>query len=395
MQRQYFFSAQASIVLPREYRRKKNELSPFSIKEATDKLPMGICFADPNGRIILCNNRMRRLSFALCDQEPQIKSDMENALTLPDKSVTVKDDCYILPDKTVWEFRTQNITVDGDDRWQQITAHNVTELYNGYQKQEEINKELAEVNRELRKMYARMEDDVKEKESLDLKVYIHDTIGRSLLTIRDIIDSGEDTERKLEALQNAIGMLASNRVTSVSTMDEVKRTARQLGVTVKIDGYLPRDTAAEELTVAAAERIKKAFPQIKIVVATSLVDPEVLQRAKLGAADSLWYKDHGTEELMSVVKRTLAGEKVFPNIAPAIEMEGTMYDAFSPRQLDILRLYIKGFTYQEIADKLGISKNGVRWNLDDMVEKGGFESREALVATAIENKLMVTTLKDE
>ena len=42
-----------AIALPREYRRKKNELSPFSIKEATDKLPMGICFADPNGRIIL------------------------------------------------------------------------------------------------------------------------------------------------------------------------------------------------------------------------------------------------------------------------------------------------------------------------------------------------------
>ena len=116
--------------------------------------------------------------------------------------------------------------------------------------------------------------------------------------------------------------------------------------------------------LAAAERIKKAFPQIKIVVATSLVDPQVLERA-------------------------------FPGTAPAIEMEGTMSDAFSPRQLDILRLYIKGFTYQEIADKLGISKNGVRWNLDDMVEKGGFESRESLVATAIENKLMVTTLKDE
>lgn len=168
-----------AIALPREYRRKKNELSPFSIKEATDKLPMGICFADPNGRIILCNNRMRRLSFALCGHELQIKSDMENALSVPDRSVTVKDDCYILPDKTVWQFRTQNITVDGDDRWQQITAHNVTELYNGYQKQEEINKELAEVNRKLRKMYARMEDDVKEKESLDLKVYIHDTIGEA------------------------------------------------------------------------------------------------------------------------------------------------------------------------------------------------------------------------
>ena len=242
-----------AIALPREYRRKKNELSPFSIKEATDELPMGICFADPNGRIILCNNRMRRLSFALCGHELQIKSDMENALSVPDRSVTVKDDCYILPDKTVWQFRTQTITVESDDRWQQITAHNVTELYNGYQKQEEINKELAEVNRKLRKMYARMEDDVKEKESLDLKVYIHDTIGRSLLTIRDIIGSGEDTERKLEALQNAVGMLASNRVTSVGTMQEVQQTAKQLGVAVEVEGYLPRDTAAEELTVAAAK----------------------------------------------------------------------------------------------------------------------------------------------
>ena len=147
--------------------------------------------------------------------------------------------------------------------------------------------------------------------------------------------------------------------------------------------------------LAAGKRIKKAFPHIKIVIVTSLVDPEVLAKAKSGAADSLWYKDHGTDELRDVIKRTLSGEKVFPDTAPAVEMENIMSDKFSPRQLDILRLYIRGLTYQEIADKLGISKNGVRWNLDDMVAKGGFENREALVATAIENKLMVTTLKDE
>lgn len=147
--------------------------------------------------------------------------------------------------------------------------------------------------------------------------------------------------------------------------------------------------------LAAATRIKRAFPNIKIVVITSLVDPEVLEKAKMGAADSLWYKDHGTAELLDVIQHTIAGEHVFPCTPPAVEMEKTMSDTFSPRQLDILRCYIRGMTYQEIADKFGISKNGVRWNLDDMVEKGGFENREALVATAIENKLMVTTLKDE
>ena len=147
--------------------------------------------------------------------------------------------------------------------------------------------------------------------------------------------------------------------------------------------------------LAAAQRIKAAFPSMKIVVVSSLVDPDILAQAKRGGADSLWYKDHGTAELFEVITRTLSGERVFPDVAPAVEMERVMSDKFSPRQLDILRWYIRGLTYQEIADKLGISKNGVRWNLDDMVEKGGFENREALVATAIENKLMVTTLKDE
>jgi len=93
-----------AIAFPREYRRRKNELSPFSIKEATDKLPMGICFADPDGRMILCNNRMRQLSFALCGHELQIVQDLENALAHPSSTVTVRGDCYILPDQTVWPY---------------------------------------------------------------------------------------------------------------------------------------------------------------------------------------------------------------------------------------------------------------------------------------------------
>ena len=226
-----------AFALPREYRRRKNMLSPFSVKDATDKLPMGLCYADPNGRIILCNDRMRRLSFALSGHELQITEDLEKALEQPDKSITVNGDCYILPDKPVWQFR----------------KHNVTELYNGNVRQAVINDELKEVNRKLQKMYERMADDIKEKESLDLKIHIHDTIGRSLLTIRDIIESDENTDKKLEALQEATAVLTSDRVTAGGTMDEVIQTSKILGVTVTVNGYLPADSLAEELTVAAAK----------------------------------------------------------------------------------------------------------------------------------------------
>ena len=146
--------------------------------------------------------------------------------------------------------------------------------------------------------------------------------------------------------------------------------------------------------LAAGKRIKERYPHIKIVIITSLIDPNVLSEAKRGASDSLWYKDHGTEELLDVIIRTMNGERIFPGSSPSVEMKNMLSGDISPIQIEILRHYIRGFTYREIADKFGLSVSGVRWNISDMIEKGGFNNKEELIATAIENKLVVTTLQD-
>ena len=146
--------------------------------------------------------------------------------------------------------------------------------------------------------------------------------------------------------------------------------------------------------LAAGKRIKERYPHIKIVIITSLIDPNVLSEAKRGAADSLWYKDHGTEELLDVIIRTMNGERIFPGSSPSVEMKNMLSGDISPIQIEILRHYIRGFTYRESADKFGLSVSGVRWNISDMIEKGGFNNKEELIATAIENKLVVTTLQD-
>ena len=143
----------------------------------------------------------------------------------------------------------------------------------------------------------------------------------------------------------------------------------------------------------SGERIKKIKKDVKIVVVTSLIDPEVLSKARTGAADSLWYKDHGDADIMDVIIRTLNGENVFPDTSPNVELNNMFSSDISPRQMEILRLFVKGMTYDEIAAELGLSKNGVRWNLDKIVEKGGFENKHELLAAVIENKLIVTTLK--
>lgn len=143
----------------------------------------------------------------------------------------------------------------------------------------------------------------------------------------------------------------------------------------------------------AGKKIKEAHPKIKVLIVTSLIDPEVLARAKSGSADSLWYKDHGDEEILDVIRRTLEGQRVFPDISPDVQLNWIQSDEISPRQLEMLRLYIKGMSYSEIAKKMGCSTAGVRWNFQEMISKAGYSCKEDLIAAALESKLLVTTLK--
>ena len=146
--------------------------------------------------------------------------------------------------------------------------------------------------------------------------------------------------------------------------------------------------------LAAGKRIREAYPNIKVLIVTSLVDPEVLQQARRGCADSLWYKDHGTDAIMDVIRRTMAGERVIPGFSPSVEMKRCMSEDFTPAQIEILRAFIKGYTYREIAEKFNLSVSGVRYNIAEMVRIGGFKTTEELTTVAIENKLVVTTLDD-
>ena len=130
-----------------------------------------------------------------------------------------------------------------------------------------------------------------------------------------------------------------------------------------------------------------------VLIVTSLIDPKVLERAKSGCADSLWYKDHGEEEIGDVISRTLKGERVFPDMTPDVELNWITSGEVSPRQLEMLRLYICGMSYSEIAKKMNCSTSGVRWNFQEMIARAGYSCKEDLIAAALESKLIVTTLK--
>ena len=147
--------------------------------------------------------------------------------------------------------------------------------------------------------------------------------------------------------------------------------------------------------LAAGKRIKEASPRTKVVIVTSLVDPDVLKIARNGAADSLWYKDHGTKDIIDVMVRTMNGERVFPESSPNVTLKDIFSEDLSPKQMKILRYFVKGYTYEEIAQELDMTKRNVRWHLDNIVEKSGFENKYELLIALIDSKLIVANLTDE
>ena len=148
-------------------------------------------------------------------------------------------------------------------------------------------------------------------------------------------------------------------------------------------------TERRENGLAAVEKIKASHPEIKIVVVTSLVDCEVLWRAREAGADSLWYKDTDEELLMEAVRRTMAGEHIFPDAPPVVEVGTARSTEFTNAEMKVLRCLVRGMSYGAIAGALGIEVTTVKYHVSNMLQKTNLENKLQLAITASEAKLVV------
>ena len=241
-----------SVAIPIERRRLFERITPDSIREATNDLTMGICFADPAGRIILCNETMRELSYMIIGAYPQMIGELDTVLFPPDPDgERSSSGIFFFPNGNVRQFNSSRITVSEEEGWRQITAQDVTELYRVKEQLESENRRLAETNRKLRAMYDRMTDDIREKESLEMKIRVHDTMGRSLITIQDIMENPDEADKKLAELKEAVSILSDSPTPPDGDIADEMRNCEKLGVRLILNGYLPKDSGLERIVIAA------------------------------------------------------------------------------------------------------------------------------------------------
>ena len=243
---------------------RKPKLGRSSVKEGFDNLPSAICFAGRDGIIMLCNLQMHRLCHVLMGMDLQHISELRHALDQPQPDVEVVDRearIYRFPDSTLWQFAEDLITDADGNRYTQVQAIDVTELHEKKAELERENQKLAEANQRAKKLYAELDQIVREKETLAMKMRVHDDMGQCLLATRNLLLAKDatledfraggrrwaETLRRINVAEQGPGV----RCDRADPLKDLMASAWEIGVRVRIQGELPKGNANAQLMIAA------------------------------------------------------------------------------------------------------------------------------------------------
>ena len=148
-------------------------------------------------------------------------------------------------------------------------------------------------------------------------------------------------------------------------------------------------TAMNASGLEAAEKIKREFPYIKVIIITSQPECSFLDRARAAGVDSFWYKNGTAEELVAIMDRTMAGEQIYPETTPPLQLGEVTSDLLSDRELEVLRELVAGEPDAAIAEKLHMSLRTVKAHIQSMRDKTGFRNRTELAVRAREIGLII------
>ena len=225
----------------------RKNISAWSVKETMDDVPCGVCVSDSWGRIVLSNKKMRELSRMLIGAVLQNYEDLKQVLD-GNKSVqgvtrlSPENSVLYLPNGTVWMFQNYMLTEEEVAGYLQTVAFDVTEIYFNSEKIRMKNEKLELLNQKLKKMYEQIDESIREQETLKMKMQVHDSFGRSLLTIRRMLEGNKEPDymkNQLEILKQSVYILSGiMQDDTEKRYEESIKHAEKLGVSVEIEGEL-------------------------------------------------------------------------------------------------------------------------------------------------------------
>jgi two-component system nitrate/nitrite response regulator NarL len=124
-------------------------------------------------------------------------------------------------------------------------------------------------------------------------------------------------------------------------------------------------------------------PAVKIIIFTAFPDHAALTAALAAGAHGMVVKDAERADLVDVIRRVAAGERVVSTDDDGVLLNRKLRDyGLTRREYEILRHVAMGETNPEIAGALGLTRNTVKTYLQRTMEKLGAHNRVEALARA-------------
>lgn len=152
---------------------------------------------------------------------------------------------------------------------------------------------------------------------------------------------------------------------------------------VLLDLRLPGMSGFEVLV-----RLRKEFPEARVVVLSNYRGSEDVYRAVRSGAAGYLTKDASGQELIDAITTVHRDLRYLPRTALERLAERTSVNDLTPRETEVLICITQGRSNREIAEQLNISEKTVRIHVSAVLEKMGARDRTQATIFALQRGLV-------
>lgn len=135
--------------------------------------------------------------------------------------------------------------------------------------------------------------------------------------------------------------------------------------------------------VAAITQIRKKHPKARVLVLTAFDADEDIYRALRAGAEGCLLKGAFRDEVVQAIKTVHAGRRYIPPTVAQILAERIGAPELTAREMDVLKLIVKGNSNKDIAAALDITEGTVKWYVINILGKLGVRDRTQAATAAI------------
>lgn len=135
--------------------------------------------------------------------------------------------------------------------------------------------------------------------------------------------------------------------------------------------------------------VASEYPKVRIVAVTIHDEYCVIQRMLEAGVHGYVLKSAPIEELLTAIGQVWKGERYFsPAVEEIISQSSSKAIVLTKPEQNILRLVCQGYSNPEIADRLHLSAETVKWYRKRLLAKFGVNNTVNLVTLAVKGSLL-------